>query len=275
MPQLTAEGQRIVEEIASRHGFSADAVLNLLTALAAGHGTQAQFGHPELGGMGQWSRGGMIMIGDMFNNGLKARVDALATELSGLLDRTEPFAAPTQSQSQSQGGGGAGVSLFVPGRSTAWWPADLGTPASVGAQNDLRYAYFPATRRLAIDLGGRLSVHDTGQHQISGVSQQQGPDQSVTFTSQLGLVRIADLPRVSTGEGSAADRGGERPAEARPLDRSDTSASEPAPAPRAPHGAAAEDDVFAKIERLAALRRKDILTDEEYAAKKAELLARL
>jgi len=277
MPQLTAEGQRIVEEIASRHGFSADAVLTLLTALAAGQGTQAQFSHSELGGLGQWSRGGMIMIGDMFNNALKARVDALCSELSGLLDRTGPFAAPTQSQSQSQRGvgGGAGVSLFVPGRSTAWWPADLGTPASVGAQNDLRYAYFPATRRLAIDVGGRLSVHDTGQHQISGVSQQQGSDQSVTFTSQLGLVRIADLPRVSAGEGPAADRGPERPAEARPSDESDTSANEPAPAPRAPHGAAAEDDIFAKIERLAALRRKDILTDEEYAAKKAELLARL
>ena len=75
MQGLTPEGERIVEDIARRHGFSTDAATSLLRALAAGNGTQAQFNHPELGGMGQWSQGGMIMIGDMFNNGLKARVD--------------------------------------------------------------------------------------------------------------------------------------------------------------------------------------------------------
>ena len=35
------------------------------------------------------------------------------------------------------------------------------------------------------------------------------------------------------------------------------------------------DDVIDKIERLAALRAKGILTEDEFAAKKAELLARL
>ena len=33
------------------------------------------------------------------------------------------------------------------------WPADLGQPATTGSQNNLRYAYFPATRRLAIAHG--------------------------------------------------------------------------------------------------------------------------
>jgi hypothetical protein len=35
--------------------------------------------------MGQWSQGGMIMIGDMLNQGLKYRVDALCNELAGIL----------------------------------------------------------------------------------------------------------------------------------------------------------------------------------------------
>jgi hypothetical protein len=35
-----------------------------------------------------------------------------------------------------------------------WWPADLGIPSSLGAQNEVRYAYFPVTRRLAIDING-------------------------------------------------------------------------------------------------------------------------
>jgi hypothetical protein len=271
MPQLTAEGRRIVEEIAARHGVSANAAATLLDALAAGHGTQAQFSHPELGGMGQWSRGGMIMVGDMFDNALKARVDALCNELSGLLDRTDAVARPAQSQSQSQGGGSGGVSLFVPGRSSAWWPGNLGSPASVGAQNDLRYAYFPATRRLAIDIGGRVSVFDTGPHQISGVSQQQGADQTVTFTSQLGLVRLADMPRVSDGESEA----GAAPAPTKQPSAAPEPALEPPHATAAPQPAPANEDIFGKIERLAELRRKDILTEEEYAAKKADLLGRL
>ena len=48
-----------------------DAVATLLRAVLDAAACMAQFSHPELGGMGQWSQGGMIMIGDMFNNGLK------------------------------------------------------------------------------------------------------------------------------------------------------------------------------------------------------------
>jgi hypothetical protein len=267
MPRLSDEGRRLLEEIAARHQVSADAARTLLIALAAGGSTQAQFNHPELGGMGQWSRGGMVMVGDMFNNALKARVDALCTDLAGLLDRAEPPTRRSQSQGQTQGA--RGVSLFVPGASSEWWPADLGTPASVGTQNDLRYAYFPATRRLAIDVGGRISVHDTGEHRISGVSQQQGSDQSISFTSQLGLVRVADLPRVQADQVNAPthpapDEAGREPERALAVEPAAGASS-----------ATTEDDIFDKIERLADLRRKDILTEDEYAAKKAELLARL
>jgi hypothetical protein len=44
-----------------------------------------------------------------------------------------------------------------------------------------------------------------------------------------------------------------------------------------PHDAetAQEVDIFAKIERLAELQQKGILSPEEFAAKKAELLSRL
>ena len=219
MMELTPEGRRVVDELAQRHGVSSDAVLTLLRAVAAGNGTMAQFSHPELGGTGQWSQGGMIMVGDMFNNALKHRVDALCSELSALV-RNQPWlaAAPSQSQSQSQssgfprqgfqgqiqGGPGSypGVSLFVPAAGPsfgAWWPAELGAPASTGAQNDIRYACFPAARRLAIQIDGRVTVYDTLDHQISGFSQQQSGDASLTFTSQHGLVRVADLPVVPTG----------------------------------------------------------------------------
>jgi hypothetical protein len=288
MQDLTPEGQRLVNDLSQRSGFSPDAVLTMLRAVSAGYGTQAQFNHPEFGGMGQWSQGGMIMIGDMFNQNLKFRVSSLCDEISGLLRNQPMFSAPAASQSQSQGsswqgqaqgsGGsgfpGSGSSLFVQNSdSGAWWPAELGSPGSTGAQNDMRYAYFPAARRLAIRVGGQTRVYDTLNNTIGGFSQQQSGDQSLTFTSQFGLVRVADLPLVSpAGESAPAPAPAQAPSpEPAPAQQPAAFAPPPAAAPTD----AAKHDIFAAIERLADLRQKNILTDEEFAAKKAELLSRL
>jgi hypothetical protein len=301
--ELTDEGRRIVDEVARRHGFSSGAVTAMLAAVSAGYGNQAQFNHQEFGGMGQWSSGGMIMIGDMFNNHLKGRINSLCQELAGLIQNRPLFAMPAQSQSQSQGGdwqgqpgggyqqqgsgGVTGASLFVPdAKSGNWWPADLGVPGSTGAQNNLRYAYFPGARRLAIDVGGQISVYDTGNHQIGGFSQQQSGDQSMTFTSQFGLVRVADLPRVDTANtanaGTKANQFfGSEPVAPGPAPKSAQAA--PASGPEAavlPAGRnamtpAASDDIFSLIEKLADLHKKGVLTDNEYETKKGELLSRL
>jgi hypothetical protein len=293
MQQLTDEGRRIIDDVARRRGFSSDAVTTMLIAVSAGYGNQAQFNHPEFGGMGQWSSGGMIMIGDMFNNYLKDRVGSLCQELAGLIQGQPLFAVPAQSQSQSQGGGwqgqtggsyqqqgsggGTGSSLFVPNAQTGnWWPADLGMAGSTGGQNNLRYAYFPGARRLAIDVNGQVTVYDTGEHQIGGFSQQQSGDQSITFTSQFGLVRVADLPQVYPA--SPKNAGTITP-------QSYASQPEPpAPAPQMAQNVPASrnatiqaqpDEIFSLMEKLADLHEKGILTDSEYESKKGELLSRL
>jgi hypothetical protein len=158
-----------------------------------------------------------------------------------------------------------------------WWPESLGHAASTGAQNDLRYAFFPATRRLAIRVGDRLTIYDTGDHQISGFSQQQSGDQSLTFTSQHGLVRIADLnevsaagPELESDEVAASHSPEPSNAASAP---SATQALSPKASPEQKRPA--EDDIFDKIERLAGLHAKRILTDQEFEAKKKELLDRL
>jgi hypothetical protein len=38
-----------------------------------------------------------------------------------------------------------------------------------------------------------VTIYDTADHEIGGVSQQQSGDASLTFVSQRGLVRVADL----------------------------------------------------------------------------------
>ena len=166
----------------------------------------------------------------------------------------------------------------------AWWPSELAAPSSTGVQNHVRYACFPAARRLAIPIDGRVTVYDTLDHQISGFSQQQSGDASLTFTSQHGLVRVADLPVVPTGRAgpppsrAEAETPASMAAAAAQPSMVAPAAPTPPPQPAAPPltgPSGSTDEIFARIEHLAELRQKGILTEEEFTTKKAELLARL
>jgi hypothetical protein len=283
MVQLTSEGQQRVTELAQRYGVSTEAVVTLLQALTHGHGTMAQFDHPEFGGRGQWMPGGMVMVGDMFNQALKATVDGLCTALATLL-ATSPLelAAPARSSMtsratppQQQGSGRATAGTPAPaaadwglaspaGGAGAWWPAELGLPAASGAQNTLRYAYFPAQRRLAVAVHEHVWIYDTLDHQVSGVSQQQGSGSTVTFTSQHGRVEVTSLPLIAGGRVGSLDE--ESMASTRP-------AATPPPEPDM--AAVQATDILAALERLAEFRHKGILSEDEFATKKAELLRRL
>jgi hypothetical protein len=281
MRQLSEAGERAISDLAQRYGFSSGAVVSMLESVVNGNGTMAQFSHPEFRGSGQWMRGGMIMVSDMFNNSLKGRIDGLCNELSALVANEGDLITSGSFQSQSQGGqrqetfggghqqqSGSGpvgrVSLFVPppaGSSSHWWRPDLGQPTSTGAQNNVRYAYFAQTRRLAIEVNGRVTVYDTLDHQISGFSQQQSAGASLTFSSQHGLVDVTSLPVLSV---DGVPRYGSVP--------TPTPSAAPQTVGAPPVGQA---DVFATIEKLAELREKGTLSEEEFATKKAELLARL
>ncbi|WP_157268054.1 SHOCT domain-containing protein [Azohydromonas aeria] len=288
MQQLTPEGRQAIDDIARRHGFSSEAVTAMLWAVIQGNGSMAQFGHPEFGGAGQWMRGGMTMVSDMFNNALKARVDGLCSELASLVASQPGLLQAGSFQTQSQdGGGGYGqqqsswgggsqpsmgaaapgaASLFVPGPQGGgdWWGPSLRWPDATGAQNGVRYAWFSQARRLAIELHGRVTIYDTLDHHIGGFSQQQSGSGSLSFNSQYGLVDVGSLPVVSVdGQAPAAPA----PVAAAPA----PSASMPAPAAGLPQGL----DVFAAIDRLAELHARGVLTSEEFASKKAELLSRL
>lgn len=234
-----------LQAIAERYGVGLDAVRHLMHALERGGGGMAQFDHPDLGGMGQWSAGGMIMVGDMFNAALKARVAGLCAELAAALP---------------PGGWSAGGAPDGARGGGEWWPAGLGHPASTGAQNGLRYAYFPGSRRLAIESGAGVALYDTGEHHISGVSQANG---ALRFSGPQGAVAVESLRRIG------AEAAMPRP-DALPPAPPDAPQA-PAPRPAGPPSG----DVLATLERLAELHGRGVLTDQEFAAKKAELLARL
>jgi hypothetical protein len=272
---VNPEVENAIADIARRHGLSREAVLSMLFALHVGGGTMAQFSIPELGGSGQWMQGGMTMVGgNMFDNALKARVDALCSELAQLLATT---------------------AVFPP--SANWWPANLGVPSSAGGQNTVRYAIFPSTRRLAIQINGVTKVFDTGEHHIGGVQQQQqggggvqqqqpgGAYGSVTFTSQFGTFDVSSLPEVGTQRVTGTPAAAHVPQHAAHAPQNQSQyQSQPAPqfapqtqVPEPAFGASGDDSaaIVAAIESLAGLHERGVLSDEEFASKKAELLSRL
>ncbi len=59
-----------------------------------------------------------------------------------------------------------------------------------------KYAFFADKRRLAIQRHGKVTVFDSGDHQIAGVSQQQGGNSSLAFASQHGVVDLDELKPV-------------------------------------------------------------------------------
>jgi len=272
----------------------------MLIAVHNGNGSMAQFNHSEFGGCGQWMRGGMTMVSDLFNNHLKYRVDSICSDISNELanHQSSPFSGSFQSQSQNgntaqmQGSGGIGSSnsLFVPDPEANWWPQDLGAPNAVGSQNHVRYAYFSNSRRLAVKTGTDTWVYDTGNHQIGGFSQQQGVGGSITFTSQFGTVNLSTLPVVSrNGVLQPAPVAAPVPAPAPVFDNDNGNTSQPqqqetAPAvsdstsgtnQSSPSSPVTGESVIDTLERLGGLRDKGYITDEEFAAKKANLLDRL
>jgi len=224
---LTPAGEAAVAELAQRYHVGEGAVRTLLDAVIRGGGAMAQFSHPELGGNGQWMRGGMTMVGDMFNPGLQATVSGICSELSSLMAAGDRLATSPERPGAATAFGSVGG---------GWWPEDLGRPSSSGGQNDAAYAYFPGPRRLAIRRGGSITLYDTGDHLISGVQQQQGGRGSLEFSSQFGSFTVDSLPAVGGDVGSKARRPPAPPAAAPPA------AAPPAAAP--PAAAPPGDDFY-------------------------------
>ena len=263
MQQLTQAGNDAVRNLAQRYGVSTDAVTTLLFAVSNGGGTMAQFYHLELGGGGQWMRGGMTMVGDMFNHGLQALVANLCSELSNLLSSQQVFVPVPQ----YSGGGGFG------GGSNNWWPGDLGSPSSSGGQNDSRYSYFPSTQRLAIDRAGHVTVYDALDHQIGGVQQQQGGSYgTLSFTSQFGTFTVDSLPVVSSNREPVQNQAPQnQPLQNQPVQNQPFQNQ----APSNFGNPQSHDEILQTLERLSDLHQRGVLSEDEFRSKKSELLSRL
>jgi hypothetical protein len=75
-----------------------------------------------------------------------------------------------------------------------WWPKSLGQPSTAGSEDGLRYAYFPDGHRLAVSRAGEVTVYDTADNEITGVSQHRGDGMGeIRFSSPCGDVPLGSL----------------------------------------------------------------------------------
>ena len=180
------------------HAFSYAAIAHLLEAVRAGAGDMAMFDHAELGGPGQWMRGGLILTGRPDDTILTHRIDALCQAISEHVRAESPTAQAWPSADSTP--------------QARWWPDELGSPDAAGASDELAYAYFRAHSRLAVRRGGDVTLFDTGAAEIIGVAQNRSDGQTHTvFTTPEGELTLDDMVRVATpepeaetGEGAAA-----------------------------------------------------------------------
>ena len=165
-----------LRDIANKHGFSEEAAAFMAQTIRQAGGRFAQWNHPQLGGFGQWIPG--LTTLSPRDPATEKRLDELCQDLLGLLKEDGHTEVPGQD-------------------GTVWWPKTLGfRPDSAGGQNRVRYAYFADVRRLAVDRGdGQVTVYDTGEHHVHGVSQRQGSSSSdqIVFQSQRGEVDLDTL----------------------------------------------------------------------------------
>jgi hypothetical protein len=188
----------VIPHIAQRYSVSEAAARQIEASLRSTGGRQAQFDHPDLGGHGQWMPG-MIQIGKFDDPQLKVRVQGLAAEIAAIVRGMETSAEEALSRDASTGAASGCVSLPA---GESWWPASLGHPASEGDQNGVRYAFFPATERLLVQMNARIDAYDTAGRQVIGVRQEHegaSPLRCITTTGavDLSLLRCIDLRKES------------------------------------------------------------------------------
>lgn len=165
------------KEIASKFDVSESTVKQIFDSLERTGGRQAQFNIAELGGMGQWQFGGMMMIGDMFNNTLKAKVASICEAVADLVINMPKDEKAKEKNSKKD--------------------TDTRKASMKGSQNDIHYAFYPSEKVLEITKNGKTKKYHTKDYQLSGVQQSQdGSGKKLSFSHPNGTVSVSDLKEI-------------------------------------------------------------------------------
>ena len=82
--------------------------------------------------------------------------------------------------------------------SNSTWPSELGIASTSGTSAEMRYAYFPQNRRLAVEWRGVITIYDTAEYQFRGMLEGHPAENvGISILTQRGRVRLTDLVTVS------------------------------------------------------------------------------
>lgn len=83
--------------------------------------------------------------------------------------------------------------------SNSGWPSELGIASTSGNSPEMRYAYFPQNRRLAVEWQGVLTIYDTAEYQFRGMLPAHSSETvGISILTQRGRVRLTDLATVAS-----------------------------------------------------------------------------
>jgi hypothetical protein len=85
-----------------------------------------------------------------------------------------------------------------PPASISRWPSELGIASTSGGSAEMRYAYFPQNRRLAVEWRGVLTIYDTAEYQFRGMLEGHSAEAvGISILTQRGRIPLSDLAPVS------------------------------------------------------------------------------
>ncbi|MBO9471851.1 SHOCT domain-containing protein [Endozoicomonas sp. G2_2] len=260
MTETAADTNARLAKFSRQYGFSEDAVRHLFEAVTQGGGDMAMFDHPEFHGPGQWMRGGLMMTTTPGDRVLNNAIESLCNRLSALLRAQH---APGQSGYRRISPEARAWDTSVSPRQR-WWPHEWGDPVATGHTDDLAYAFFDDAARMAIRSGDQVDLYKTADHCITGIAQaQQGTSATLVFTTPFGELPLDELARCDDDRNNPAGN----------ATATEHRSGEPAAAEQATPQSSME--ILEAIEKLGALHREGVLTDDEFNAKKQALLNRL
>jgi hypothetical protein len=77
------------------------------------------------------------------------------------------------------------------------WPSELGIASTSGSSAEMRYAYFPRNRRLAVEWRGVVTIYDTAEYQFRGMLQAHSAENvGMSILTQRGRVPLTELATV-------------------------------------------------------------------------------
>ncbi|MEO0560572.1 MAG: hypothetical protein AAF125_00560 [Chloroflexota bacterium] len=176
--------QSQIRAIAQKHRLSDNAVVVLAKALRRGHGRMARFNHRELGGIGMWGRGEVI-IGDMRNESLRMQIWGAMNDLLPIITSHPPRKPEPEKDS----------TLVMP-----WWgDITLGPPTVHGAFENMTFGYFLEPHRVILRNDGVITHYDArhlGVLDLAVTHDQRGAPviTLVTLDGPLDVMMLDEIP---------------------------------------------------------------------------------